>query len=142
MDRELARVLQLSKRSIGKHSPLYRWMVEHHDVLNQEFRRFGPQWAERAKALGEAGLVNRKGEPPSVRVAQRTWYQVCKDIEANPSLKRATQPVPAVQPAPSLPPPSQPPPVVTISDEPEEDDFKLTFAGGPKTFTKKDSNDV
>jgi hypothetical protein len=86
----------------GRHSPLYIWMMENHATLSAEFVTNGPQWATRVPAMGDVGLVDATGQPPSIRTAMQTWYRVCRAMDA-PSSKRKVKP-------PSVPPPSLPPP--------------------------------
>ena len=133
------------KTARGKHSPLYHWMREHHDALQAEFNLHGPQWAERAVAMGDAGLTDQTGKRPSVRNAMQTWYRVCEDLKGKGRRKRGKllASKTTLEAPPTQKTSNQILPVITIeADEPEEEEFKLVFAGGPKVFTKKDSNDV
>jgi hypothetical protein len=95
----LLKVLAASKAG-GRHSPLYIWMMEHHATLSAEFAANGPQWETRVPAMGEVGLVDANGKPPSLRTAMQTWYRVCRALDA-PAPKRAVKP--------SSKPPPQPP---------------------------------
>ncbi|UZO91805.1 hypothetical protein [Roseomonas mucosa] len=100
----LANVLGASSQGHGKRSPLYVWMRRHFAALNEEFEAHGPNWTERVKRMGEAGLTDREGKPPTIRTAQQTWYRLKQDMArkaakplANPVPVRAVRVAPAVE---------------------------------------------
>ena len=136
-----ARVLQVLGvgKDGGRHSPLYVWMQEHHAALKAEFETRGPQWAERTRAMAEAGLVDGDGDPPTQRTAMQTWYRVCRaERLKRPSAPAmaGTLPPPAVSKLPPKPTPTPPPASAPHADASAPDiDFK--FAGGLKDWSSK-----
>ncbi len=136
-----ARVLQVLGvgKDGGRHSPLYVWMQEHHATLKAEFETRGPQWAERTKAMAEAGLVDGDGDPPTQRTAMQTWYRVCR------AERRKGTPTPAAAGAlpsplvakPSSKPAQTPPPADASEADADAPDFGFKFAGGLKDWSSK-----
>ncbi len=55
-------------------SPLFWWMVEHHDeIVASAGRRI--HWKSVCAAAAECGLTVTRGQPPSERNARETWRQ-------------------------------------------------------------------
>lgn len=93
-------------RGRGRRSPLYLWFADNHAALVLAFERSSPRWADLAKYLGERGLRDADGKPPTTRGTRDAWYRVGKDKQAAET-KAAAKPVPvvrAVQPAAVLEP--------------------------------------
>ena len=136
-----ARVLQVLGvgKDGGRHSPLFVWMQEHHAALKAEFETRGPQWAERTRAMAEAGLVDGDGDPPTQRTAMQTWYRVCRAerLKGPPTPAMAgTLPPPAVAKLPPKPAPT-PPAASTPEADASAPDFDFKFAGGLKDWSSK-----
>jgi hypothetical protein len=74
------KIIAASTSGGGRRSPLFVWMRRHHADLSAAFSEAGPNWAALTLALGKEGLTDRTGKPPTIRTAQRTWYEVCKHI--------------------------------------------------------------
>jgi hypothetical protein len=113
----------------GRHSPLYRWMMENHATLAAEFAMNGPQWATRVPAMGEVGLLDAAGQRPSPRTAMQTWYRVCRAL-------RTTSPQDKAIPTPAALPRS-PPTTAVVEETRSPPEFGLKFSGGFKDWTKK-----
>lgn len=136
-----ARVLQVLAvgKDGGRHSPLYVWMQEHHATLKAEFEARGPQWAERTRAMAEAGLVDGDGDPPTQRTAMQTWYRVCRAERRKAGSTPAaagTLASPGVSKQPSKPAPT-PPPIAAPDSGADAPDFEFKFAGGLKDWSGK-----
>ena len=114
-----------------RHSPLYLWMREHHATLQAEFEANGPQWAARAKAMADAGLLDGAGEKPTQRTAMQTWYRVCREQ------RQKRTPAPTAANAEPLPSRAKPPPSVDSDDQVQPSGFEFRFAGGPKIWDRK-----
>lgn len=134
----LRRLLDL-RGGKGRRSTLYLWMRDNREALAADIARNGAQWAERARLMGEAGLLDRTGKPPTVRGAMQTWYRVCDEAErkgATPAAAGGTSPAPSIPPAPGkgapTPRPFDPAPVAD-TDNP----YGFRTAGGVKDWTKK-----
>ena len=68
-----------SRRSVQ--SPLYRWMMEHHDAFGAGLAQAAaagrhPDWAALADIFAESGLVDGTGKAPNAANARRTWWRV------------------------------------------------------------------
>lgn len=128
-DPKMQRLLNL-RSGKGRHSPLYLWMRDNREALAADFARNGPQWAERAKLMGEAGLLDRMGKPPTVRGAMQTWYRVCLDTKGTELTPAAV----AAQSPPLVPrettPPPRPPDPAPIADT--DNPYGFRTAGGVK----------
>jgi hypothetical protein len=132
-DNALSKVLNVSNDKLKKHSKLYYWMLEHHAKLRAEFQKNGPQWPDRVRAMADAGLTDRTGKPASVKVAQNTWYAVCRAIDkertnvtTGPASSTTTQPT-----APKTATPVQP-----ISEDVEDDEEEIEITMGDGTPRK------
>lgn len=128
-------------RTRDNQSDVFRWFIQHHDEFAEVLAGvLRPGWKAIAAELQAEGLTGKDGASITATYARQAWWRADRAYMKSRPPKLAT--VTAPEPKPAPPAPSQPPPVMIISDEPEEEEFKLTFAGGPKVFTKKDSNDV
>jgi hypothetical protein len=77
----LAAIGQASGRGRGKRSPLYLWFREHHDELATGFARSAPAWQPLATFLGEQGVLDADGKPPTARAARDAWWRVRQDLK-------------------------------------------------------------
>lgn len=83
-------VLTEPKRS--RHSALYLWFRRNHPHVAREFGANGVNWPDFARALGQAGLLDRDGKPPTPATAKQTWYRVCREVRARPAPDRPELP--------------------------------------------------
>ena len=95
----LRQVLDVGKGR-GRRSTLYAWMRDHHAILTAEFDANGPRWSERSKAMGDAGLTDGAGKPPTIRTVMQTWYRVCLEMERQAGRVKRTEP--PLSPVPTL----------------------------------------
>ena len=63
-------------RGRGRHSALYLWLYDNHDALAQKFNLNGPSWPNLAKVLGDEGILDGDGKPPTARGARGAWSRV------------------------------------------------------------------
>ena len=64
----------------GQRSPLYRWLRQNHAHLLEEFTASAPSWPGLALALGNSGVFNGEGKPPTAEGVRTVWYRVRQDI--------------------------------------------------------------
>ena len=89
----------------GQRSPLYLWLRQNHARLLEEFTASAPSWPGLASALGDSGILNGEGKPPTAEGARTVWYRVRRDL-AGKRKAAAIKPSPA--PEPSFSSPTQP----------------------------------
>jgi hypothetical protein len=131
-DPTLKIVLGASDQRLRKHSSLYDWMLEHHAAIKAEFEKNGPQWEARVEAMGNAGLTDRTGKPATKRVAQNTWYSVCRAVEGKRPSKAAAAPAEVTPQALS----ASPPPKAEASGDEDEDEEEIEITMGDGTPRK------
>lgn len=83
-------------RPYRRRSAMYRWLRAHHDQVAEMLDTIEPSWWEVAKRLGQAGVHNTKGVPPSGDSVRRVWKVVCRDVGA-----AIARPVPGERLSPS-----------------------------------------
>jgi len=115
--------LQLILRDLARseeRSPLFYWLLEHHDqiIAAQEGKRI--RWAKMVARLGAAGLTDVTGKAATARTARETWYRVRKVIAGRRSDQHGPRPAatmpsklpksarPLVAETPASPPPALP----------------------------------
>lgn len=59
-------------------SPLFHWMVEHHDELIAAANGARLIWADLCASFTALGLTCRTGQPATPAVARTTWYRARK----------------------------------------------------------------
>lgn len=69
---------QIAQR--GDRSPLFHWMVQHHDEMLDRAKGGKIIWGELCVTFQEHGLTNQLGQPASKRTARETWYQARKAV--------------------------------------------------------------
>lgn len=94
-----------------RHSPLYRFMVEHHDAIAEKRSRYG-SWDKFLELVNEAGIRDGQHRPVTVRVLYRTWERVTRAVKASRSRPAARIVTPANTPSP---PQMSEPPAQTIA---------------------------
>ncbi len=74
-------------------SPLFWWLVEHHDELATAASGRRLQWARPCTRFAEMGLTDATGKPASVQTARVTWHRVKLSV-AKAQLRVAAKPPP------------------------------------------------
>lgn len=78
--RDTKAILRTVERS-ERRSPLFRWMVEHHDELVEASRRDGIHWASFCAEAAKRGLTDTRGHPPTTDNARKTWERVRRVVQ-------------------------------------------------------------
>ena len=99
---------QAPSRGRGRRSPVMIWMQQNRKELETAFLQDAPAWNVIASYLGNSGIMNGDGKPPTAASARSAWSRVKADAKAKTSA--APAPVPAASPAPSVLPDEQEPP--------------------------------
>lgn len=63
-----------------RRSPLFRWMVEHHDELVEASGRDGIHWASFCAQAAKRGLTDTQGRPPTADNARKTWERARRAV--------------------------------------------------------------
>lgn len=63
-------------------SPLFRWMVEHHDAMLRVAQGQRIRWAPFCAKAAEHGLTDTRGQPMTERNARETWTQARRAVRA------------------------------------------------------------
>ncbi len=91
--RDTKAILRIIERS-EERSPLFHWMVEHHDEMVEaaggQRIRWGP-FCAKAPALG---LVDTRGQAPTERNARETWAQARRAVREARAERAARPPKP------------------------------------------------
>jgi hypothetical protein len=94
-------------------SPLFYWLLEHHDGIVEALKEQRIRWTKMAERFKAAGLTDATGKPATPRTARETWYQVRRVVASRQLRQPAQRPVklmpskisrdvrPAVAPAPA-----------------------------------------
>jgi hypothetical protein len=62
-------------------SPLFWWMVEHHDEMVQAATRRRINWAGFCAEAAKRGLTDTRGDTPSESNARKTWLRARREVE-------------------------------------------------------------
>src|SRR3954447_1152125 len=81
-------------RGRGRRSPIMVWMQQNREALTAAFAQNAPAWSVLASYLGERGITDGDGKPPSARTAREAWARV-KALAAATAARTegATEPV-------------------------------------------------
>jgi len=79
-NRDTRAILKTIERS-EERSPLFWWMVEHHDEMIQSAQGNRIRWAPFCAKAVERGLVDTRGRPPTERNARETWAQARRAVQ-------------------------------------------------------------
>ena len=84
-------------RGRGRRSPIRVWMQQNREALTAAFTQTAPAWSVLASYLGERGITDGDGKPPSARTAREAWARV-KVLAAakGPRTEAASEPVPSI----------------------------------------------
>lgn len=85
----------------SRQSPLYRWMMKHHDKLRGILGGVRPNWRVIAEELNAAGFRDGRGNPLNAGSARQVWWRV-RHKKAEMSAARARLRA-ARRPAPDMP---------------------------------------
>ena len=94
-------------RGQRRRSPVLLWLLKNRETLERGFEETAPSWKGLAKYLGDHGVMDGDGKPPSAVATRQAWYRA-RTIgnRKRPSQEAATPeaaPSPAVtEPVPSL----------------------------------------
>src|SRR5690349_4389056 len=77
-------------RGRGRRSPIMVWMHQNRDALAAAFTQNAPAWSVLASYLGEHGITDGDGKPPTARTAREAWGRVKAIATATSSGTEAT----------------------------------------------------
>ncbi len=113
-DHRLSRAILATIARSDARSPLFWWMVAHHDEIIAAAAGERIRWAAFCAEAARLGLTDTRGRPPTERNARETWRQARRTVARTkvnletlaiaPSPKRPF-PIAPDQQAPLLPPP-------------------------------------
>src|SRR5438270_13737101 len=83
-------------RGRGRRSPVMVWLQQNREALAAAFAQTAPAWGVLAAYLGEHGVTDGDGKPPTARTAREAWARV-KAITQTAPFRPGTSPA-AVQP--------------------------------------------
>lgn len=63
-----------------RRSPLFHWMVEHHDELIEASSRDGILWTSFCEEVTKKGITDTRGRPPTEHNARKTWAQARRAV--------------------------------------------------------------
>ncbi len=91
--RDTQAILKTVKRS-ERRSPLFRWMVKHHDELVEASRLERFHWPSFCAEAAKRGLTDTQGQPPTPETARKTWARARKAYQEGQVLAAAKPPRP------------------------------------------------
>jgi hypothetical protein len=91
--RDTRALLKLIEHS-EERSPLFWWMVEHHDDMLTTAHGKRIRWAPVCLKLAALGLVDTRGLAPTERNARETWLQARKAVAAARAAAKPPRPKP------------------------------------------------
>jgi hypothetical protein len=77
-------------RGRGRRSPIMVWMQQNREALAAAFAQNAPAWSVLATYLGERGITDGDGKPPTARTAREAWGRVKAIAAATSSGTEAT----------------------------------------------------
>jgi hypothetical protein len=75
-----------------KKSELRKWFDEHYDQYSVNLLKWGYDWEFLAAKLREAGIKDGKGNLPTAKTAQATFYKVHRERKGLKTKRRAVKP--------------------------------------------------
>jgi hypothetical protein len=112
--RDTRTILKLIEQS-EERSPLFWWMVKHHDEMVATSNGKRIRWAPFCEKAAGLGLVDTRGSPPTERNARETWLQARKAVATARERAAANPPRPT---PPSRFPKGWTPPIVSSLEIP------------------------
>jgi hypothetical protein len=85
--------LQIIARSDAR-SPLFWWMVDHHDEIIAAFAGERIRWTAFCAEVTRLGLTDTRGRPPTERNARETWRQARRVVARAKLRQAAAAPLP------------------------------------------------
>jgi hypothetical protein len=79
-DRKALRAVLNEITQSADRSPLFWWLVEHHEELATAASGRRLQWARLCARFTEIGLTDATGKPASVHTARMTWHRVKQSV--------------------------------------------------------------
>jgi hypothetical protein len=73
----------------SRRSPLFRWMLAHHDEFAALVEDERPDWSALTEAFASQGFVNAEGGPLRSEVVRQTWWRVQKHWAERKKSKKA-----------------------------------------------------
>src|SRR5437764_962354 len=62
-------------RGQRRRSPVLLWMLKNRETLERGFEETAPSWKGLAKYLGDHGVMDGDGKPPSAVATRQAWYR-------------------------------------------------------------------
>jgi len=111
--------LQIIARSDAR-SPLFWWMVDHHDEIIAAFAGERIRWTAFCAEVTRLGLTDTRGRPPTERNARETWRQARRMVARAKLRQAAAAPLPKLSSpiAPDRQTPLVPPPPTRLAVPP------------------------
>jgi hypothetical protein len=91
--RDTRAILKTVVRS-ERRSPLFRWMVKHHDELIEASRQERFHWTSFCAEAAKRGLTDTQGQAPTAENARKTWARARKAVQEGLELAAAKPPRP------------------------------------------------
>jgi hypothetical protein len=91
--RDTKAILKTVVRS-ERRSPLFRWMVKHHDELIEASRQERFHWTSFCSEAAKRGLTDTQGQAPTAENARKTWARARKAVQEGLELAAAKPPRP------------------------------------------------
>ncbi|MDE1905042.1 MAG: hypothetical protein KGH75_01145 [Rhodospirillales bacterium] len=91
--RDTKAILQTIARSELR-SPLFHWMVKHHDELMEESARERIDWKNFCAEVARQGITDTQGQPPTIAMARKTWGRVRKAVAERRAAAKPPRPTP------------------------------------------------
>lgn len=110
----LAALVDEPPQGRGRRSRLTRWLTRHKDAFAGLVSVPEPNWDALARELGNAGVVDGRGNPPTGIRLRKSWWAVNRQKPSKRGTQAATQ---KAEPEPPKPSPTVQPP--QPADEPE-----------------------
>lgn len=92
ISRRLIREMREEVREGPYRSPLFWWMVKHHDALLAEGNEGRMPWQRLCRRFAEQGVIDGSGQSPTVARAGKTWRDVERWLAERPEQSRRQEP--------------------------------------------------
>lgn len=88
------RIFEAARQAQTKRSPLFAWLVRHHDDFAARLDRESLTWDQLAAGFNENGLHAAGGHPVTAAIAWKTWQRAQQHVAKKRNAKTA-KPKPA-----------------------------------------------